>query len=197
MTDYDFNKIHCENAYFAMGVIALIKELLQDYFCDPVEYWLPDVWVFSHDSVDELFPFIRQVVPHRVVIIFGNDFHKRVLRNVPGLEQMVFLNLKESPLKAKDMIKKVFNSCRHGVPVNPVSFIRYPVLTILEKSVLTGFMSGVSLSELASRTGRSVSSISSCKRRIMKKLNVFNNQELFTRAWVMGINSTPDNSPDK
>lgn len=152
------------------------------------ELWsFPEIWIFSRDSVDELYPFIRQIVSHRPIIIFGKDCHKRLLNSVPGLEQMVFLNLDESLDRIGHRIKKTLLASRFGLPINSVSFIQYPVLTLFERSVLTGLMSGESVSDFASHTGRSVNSISACKRRIMKKLNVFNNQELFARAWAMGI----------
>lgn len=192
MKRYDLKQIHCDNLYFTKGLSALINELYQREFPEaahtgPGEHVFPDIWVFSRDGVDELYPFIRQIVTHRLIIVFGKDCHKRVLSSVPGLEQMVFLRLNESRQRASDRIKKAFLACRYGLPVNSVAFNRYPALTPLERDVLTGLMSGVSVSEFASRTGRSVNSISACKRRIMNKMNVFNNQELFVRAWAMGI----------
>lgn len=192
MKEYDFKRIHCENLYFRMGLSSLINDLFQDEFLssgsdDISTPGFPDIWVFSRDSAEELYPFIRQIVSHKLTIVFGKDCHKRVLSSVPGLEQMVFMDLNVPPEKALDRIKKSFIASRYGLAVNRVSFVSEPILTLFEKWVLTGLMSGVSVSDFASRTGRSVNSISSCKRRIMKKLNVFNNQELFAKAWAMGI----------
>ncbi|KZR13481.1 helix-turn-helix transcriptional regulator [Klebsiella aerogenes] len=192
MKEYDFKRIHCDNLYFSKGLIELINGLFQREFpeaghSDTGMTEFPDIWVFSRDSAEELYPFIRQAVSHRLTIVFGKDCHKRVLSSVPGLEQMVFMDLNIPPERAGDRIKKAFIASRYGLPVNRVSFASDPILTFFEKWVLTGLMSGVSVSEFASRTGRSVNSISACKRRIMKKLNVFTNQELFAKAWAMGI----------
>lgn len=192
MKGFDLKTIHGENLYFIKGLSALIEsqfhnEILISGLDETELQCFPDIWIFSRDSVDELYPFIRQIVSHRPVIVFGKDCHKRVLDSVPGLEQMVFLKLDESLDRIGRRIKKAFLASRFGLPVNSVSFIHYPVLTLFERSVLTGLMSGESVSGFASHTGKSVNSISACKRRIMKKLNVFNNQELFARAWAMGI----------
>ncbi|MGR7522435.1 helix-turn-helix transcriptional regulator [Klebsiella aerogenes] len=192
MKGYDVNKIHGEDVYFITGVSALIESLFHNVLLmsgqDETELQnFPDIWIFSRDSVDGLYPFIRQNVSHRPVIVFGKDNHKRLLHSVPGLEQMVFLNLDESLDRIGFRIEKVFLASRFGLPVNSVSVIHYPILTLFERSVLTGLMSGESVSGFAAHAGKSVNSISACKRRIMKKLNVFNNQELFARAWAMGI----------
>jgi len=189
MMEYNLKKIHSENSFFIEGTHALIEALFQDDFPESgkTKAELPDIWIFSRDGVDELYPFLRQIVSHRPTIIFGKECHKRLLNSVPGLEQMVFLNLKISPDRAGDRIKKAFIACRYGLPVNPVSFISYPALTLFERNVLTVFMSGESISDFSFRTGKSVNAISACKRRIMRKLYVFNNQELFAKAWAMGI----------
>lgn len=192
MNGYDFNKIHSSDPYFSLGLSSLIDSLLEyntpwmgKSDCHVSD--LPDIWVFFRDNASVLIPFVRQNICFRPVIIFGKDIHKRMLANVPGLEHIVFIKLNESPERAVEKIKKAFIACRYGVYVRPVNNQHYPELTPLESTVLTGLMSGMSVSDFAWRTGRSISSISSCKRRVMKKLNVFNNQELFVRAWAMGI----------
>lgn len=193
---YDSKKIHCEDVFYIKGLSLLIESLFQDDLCDAGMTKadinsFPEIWIFTRDSADELYPFVRQVVSHRPVIVFGKDGHKRVLDRVPGLEQMTFLDISISIDEVRYRIQRVFFACYYGLPINSVSFINYPSLTSLEKDVLTGLMSGKSLSEFASHTGRSVKSISACKRRIMKKLNVYNNQELFAKACAMGIHFKP------
>lgn len=189
---YSSPTFHGENIFFINGLKHLFSSILKEFKDkDNDESFVsmggPDVWVFSHEGVSELYSFIRQVKHHRLCFVFGNDNHKRVLHQVPGLEKVIFFNVRLPALLIRRRIKKIIRIMIMGGRSDTHMYHHPPDLTLYERYVLVRLISEFSISEIADASGKPVKSVSACKRRIMKKYNVFNNQELYVRAFAMGL----------
>ncbi len=175
-----------DDRFFVLGVHTVIEQLYREMAARFMSVSaLPDVWVFTEDTLTELQPFIQQLHYGRPCIVFGTDRHHRVLSEIPGLEKLLFIDVGTSGMAAARHIRDAMRSgFRPGMTFN--SNYRHRRLTPKEQNILDLLLQGGRVDAVARLCGCSGKAVSSCKRRIMKKYNVMNNQELIIKSRILG-----------
>lgn len=191
--------IYGEDLFFIRGLRAILLSIRKELTAcrratDSDDDNLPDIWILSREGTEEIYKFVDIVDRRRPCIVFGNECHKRILYRIPGLDKVVFIEHQITVPSVRKKIKSIMAMNFQKRAELHDLYCRYLALSEYEDEVLKSFMSGKTLTAIAIKSRRPVKSVSACKRRIMKKYNVFNNQELHARAWAMGYRPLAINS---
>jgi DNA-binding CsgD family transcriptional regulator len=175
-----------DDRFFVLGVHAVIERLYREMAVRFMSVSaLPDIWVFTKDTLTELQPFIQQLHYGQPCIVFGAQRHRRILSEIPGLEKLLFIDIGTSAMAAVSHIREAMRSgFRPGITFDPN--YRRSRLTPKEQHILHHLLQGGRVDTVARLCGCTGKAVSSCKRRIMKKYNVFNNQELIIKSRILG-----------
>lgn len=175
-----------DDRFFVLGVHTVIEQLYREMAARFMSVSaLPDIWVFTEDTLTELQPFIRRLYYGRPCIVFGTQRHRRILSEIPGLEKLLFIDVSTSGVTAANHIREAMRSgFRLDVAFDPN--YRRSRLTPREKNILHLLLQGSRVDTVAQLCGCTGKAVSSCKRRIMKKYNVMNTQELIIKSRILG-----------
>lgn len=175
-----------DDHFFAFGVHAVIERLYREITARFMSASVfPDIWVFTEDTLTELQPFIQHLHYGQPCIVFGTERHRRILSEIPGLEKLLFIDVSTSGAMAANYIRDAMRSgFRSGMMFN--SNCRRSRLTPKEQHILHHLLQGGRVDTVARLCGCTGKAVSSCKRRIMKKYNVMNNQELIIKSRILG-----------
>jgi len=174
------------------------NELLKRLTDDPTDIAVTDFAVSNNDSALDGFEKIKQIheqAPGVKLILLTSQRNSAILNKA--------LDYGVSAIVSKvDDIEEIVAACRHLVEgeanylsptiralrdANRVDGNKRAILTPKEMEVVRLFSSGFSLSKIAERQNRTISTISTQKYNAMRRLGISSNTELIRYAYSQGL----------
>ncbi|HGM5307307.1 TPA: LuxR C-terminal-related transcriptional regulator [Serratia marcescens] len=159
----------------SMGIhVRTVSERLDDLFsCEAGKYdaILIDIYLASEARVWKVVEHIN-MLHSGCFVIFGEGM-VRLRRNI------AFIHRSEPPRIMKMKLRQAISAHKKGHECTTTVLPFYKKLSALETFVLSEWINGRTVTEIARQSFRSVKTISSHKRNAMKKLMVKNDRELY------------------
>jgi two-component system, NarL family, captular synthesis response regulator RcsB len=157
-----------------------------------VELIILDMQLSSSDGTHaEVIDKLKKFVPNAKILSVSGGYYERDRHEAYRSGSHGFASKTESLKSLKEKIETVCKDNPENlfpvridgdmlfIPSRDEDFNNFATLTLSEKKVLTGLMNGFSITSLAEIFGRSIKTISSQKRSLMKKMGARTDIDLF------------------